>query len=65
MASVVRIAEVIAQTGLPRSSLYEQVKKGTFPKPIRLGARSVGWRVKDVEAWIASRPQGGSWYVAE
>jgi prophage regulatory protein len=65
MASVARITEVMAQTGLPRSSLYAQVKLGTFPKPIKLGARSVGWRVEDVEAWIATRPQGGSWLETE
>jgi prophage regulatory protein len=56
MASVARIAEVMAQTGLPRSSLYAKVKAGTFPKPIKLGTRSVGWRVDDIEGWIATRP---------
>jgi prophage regulatory protein len=61
MTSVIRIAEVVTQTGLPRSSLYAQVKRGDFPRPIKLGARSVGWRVDDVEAWIAARPEGGSW----
>lgn len=61
MASVIRIAEVVAQTGLPRSSLYAQVKRGDFPPPIKLGARAVGWRVEDVEAWIAARPEAGSW----
>ena len=65
MASIARIAQVMAQTGLPRSSLYTQVKEGKFPKPIKIGVRSVGWRVEDVEAWIAARPEGGSWYVSE
>lgn len=62
MASIVRIAEVMAQTGLPRSSLYAQVKQGQFPKPLKLGTRSVGWLAEDVDAWIASRPAGGSWH---
>ena len=61
MASIVRIAGVMARTGLPRSSLYAQVKRGDFPRPIKLGARAVGWRVEDVDAWIAARPEGGSW----
>ena len=56
MASVARISEVMAQTGLPRSSLYAQVKSGTVPRPIKLGTRSVGWRVDDIESWIAARP---------
>lgn len=61
MASVIRISEVITQTGLPRSSLYAQVRRGDFPRPIKLGTRAVGWRVEDIEAWIADRPIGGSW----
>ena len=61
MASVIRISDVITQTGLPRSSLYAKVKEGNFPRPIKLGARAVGWRVDDVEAWISARPEGGSW----
>lgn len=65
MASIARISQVIAQTGLPRSSLYAQMKEGKFPKPLKIGARSVGWRVEDVEAWIAARPEGGSWYTSE
>lgn len=65
MASIIRITEVVTQTGLPRSSLYAQVKRGDFPRPVKLGARSVGWRKEDVDAWIAARPEGGSWYVPE
>lgn len=61
MASIVRIAGVMTRTGLPRSTLYAQVKRGDFPRPIKLGVRAVGWRVEDVEAWIAARPQGGTW----
>lgn len=61
MASVIRISDVITQTGLPRSSLYAQVRRGDFPRPIKLGARSVGWRTEDIDAWIAARPGGGSW----
>ena len=30
--------QVEARTGLSRSSIYQKVAEGTFPKPIRLGA---------------------------
>jgi prophage regulatory protein len=39
-------------TGLSRSSIYLRVAQGTFPKQVSLGARAVGWRESDVEAWI-------------
>jgi prophage regulatory protein len=61
MASIKRVPAVLVQTGLSRSSLYAKVKGGDFPRPIKLGARSVGWRTEDIDAWIAARPEGGSW----
>jgi len=41
---------------LSRSTIYANVKAGTFPSPIRIGARAVAWRLADVEAWLEARP---------
>ncbi|MBA3599419.1 MAG: AlpA family phage regulatory protein [Methylibium sp.] len=41
---------------LSRSTIYANVKAGTFPAPIRIGARAVAWRLADVEAWLEARP---------
>jgi prophage regulatory protein len=41
--------------GIGRSTLYAWVADGEFPRPVRLGARAVGWRESDVSAWLASR----------
>ena len=30
-------------------------KMGKFPKRIKIGERRVGWRLSDVEAWLAER----------
>jgi prophage regulatory protein len=30
-------------------------KSGKFPKRIKIGERRVGWRLSDVEAWLAER----------
>ena len=62
MTNLERLPSVVLRTTLSRSHLYALMKEGKFPKPIKLGARSVGWRVDEVEAWIAARPEGGSWY---
>lgn len=35
-----------------RTSFLNRVKDGTYPQPIRLGARSVAWRVSDIRALI-------------
>lgn len=53
--NILRREEVERVTGLPRSSLYERIKKGDFPKPIKLSAKSVGWLETEVAAWQKSR----------
>lgn len=54
---IIRREEVKHRTGLPFSSLYERVKAGTFPAPIRLGvgAKAAGWVKAEVDAWIAKQ----------
>ncbi len=39
-------------TGLSRSTIYELIKKGQFPKPIKLTERAVAWSRADVLAWV-------------
>lgn len=34
-------------------------KQGKFPRRIQIGERRVGWRLADVEAWLAAREQSG------
>ena len=50
---IIRRDEVSKLTGLARATIYKKVADGSFPAPIRLGARSVGWRLSDVIAWLA------------
>lgn len=52
---ILRRPQVTARTGFPRSTLYLKIARGEFPKPIKLGARAVGWLASDVEAFIAAR----------
>jgi prophage regulatory protein len=42
------------KTGLSKSSLYEKIASGEFPKPVRLGtdAKSVAWPEHEVDQWI-------------
>ena len=52
---ILRRPEVERVTGLSRSSIYEWMRRGEFPQPVALGARLVGWRQRDIAAWIAAR----------
>lgn len=49
---ILRLKRVIELTGLGRTSIYNRVKNGTFPKQISLGGRAVGWLAAEVEAWV-------------
>lgn len=53
--SILRRKQVEFRTGLSRSTIYLRMKNGTFPKPINLGARAVGWLENEIEAWLISR----------
>jgi prophage regulatory protein len=52
---LIRIAAVKSMTGISKSHIYLLASEGDFPKPIKLGERSVAWVQEEVEAWIASR----------
>lgn len=48
--------KVLQRTGITgNSTLYYLIEKGLFPRPVKLGKRSVGWKKSDVDAWIDSR----------
>ena len=49
---IVRLPEVVARTGLSRSTIYVRLADGAFPKPVQLGARAVGWIEAEVDEWI-------------
>ena len=51
-AVVLRLPEVVRRTGLSRSTLYNRIAAGAFPRPLRLGDRSVGWLESEVDDWI-------------
>jgi prophage regulatory protein len=52
---IIRITEVSSKTGMSRSSIYERVKDGSFPSPIKITNHAVGWIEKEVEDWITHR----------
>ena len=53
---ILRITRVSDDTGLRPSTIYQKVREGVFPKPIKLTKRSSGW-YSDEQAWIDGRPR--------
>ena len=51
-----RLPAVLKATGLGRSTVYRMVAEHTFPAPVKLAKRAVGWRHDDVQQWTMGRP---------
>lgn len=55
---IMRLPEVMAATGYKRSSIYNFMREGDFPKARQLGARAVGWDSLEIQEWICSKLGG-------
>ena len=44
---------------LGESTIWEKVRKGEFPQPIRLSSRLTVWRIEDINTWMNSKNEGG------
>ena len=61
-SGLVRLAGLIQTPKAPgnplpfsAATLWRHVKNGTFPAPVKLGAKTTAWRVSDVRAWLAAQ----------
>lgn len=52
---IMRLPTVLALIGLSKASVYRFMDAGTFPRPIKLGVRAVGWIATDAENWILEK----------
>lgn len=52
---LLRLPRVEEETTLKKPTIYAGIKAGTFPAPIKTGARSVAWLQSDIQNWIDGR----------
>lgn len=64
--TILRRKQVEHRTGLSRSTIYAKLRQNpkrpadfdpTFPRPIAVGAKAVGWIEAEVEAWLSAQIQ--------
>lgn len=62
--TILRRKQVEARTGLSRSSIYARLRHNpkrpgdydpTFPKPVSVGAKAVGWVEGEIDAWLTAQ----------
>lgn len=54
---LIRFPEVIKRTSKSRASIYVDVDRGTFPKPVKLGPRSVAFFEDEINQWLEDLAQ--------
>ncbi len=53
---VIRVGDVAKKVGLCRSTIYDAIKRGTFPEPSKLtSGRAIGWLESEIDEWIAKQ----------
>ncbi len=55
MQKLLRLPQVIERTALRRSTIYEMMAVGRFPRPVKLNLRSNGWLESEIGDWVATR----------
>lgn len=62
--TILRRKQVEVRTGLSRSTIYAKLRHNpkrpgdfdpTFPQPISIGAKSVGWIESELDAWLTAQ----------
>ncbi|WP_371731819.1 helix-turn-helix transcriptional regulator [Ruegeria sp. HKCCA6707] len=52
-----RRTEVEEITGLSRSTIYDMMNRGEFPRPVRLTTKAVRWPESLIRGWLENRPE--------
>jgi prophage regulatory protein len=53
--NILRLKDVMARTGLSRSTIYAYIADKKFPKPFKIGERAVGWYEHEIDQWVSCR----------
>lgn len=62
--TIIRRKQVEARIGLSRAAIYAKLRRNpkrpsyydpTFPKPVSVGARAVGWIEAEIDAWLTAQ----------
>lgn len=55
-----RLLTVKGLVGMGRTTIYEKIKEGSFPRPISIGDRSVAWDSEAIDRWIENKISEGT-----
>ncbi|HMP11180.1 AlpA family transcriptional regulator [Hydrogenophaga sp.] len=50
-----RLPQVKGRTGASKSLIYQLIREGKFPRPVKIGTRAVAWTESSIDQWQAER----------
>jgi prophage regulatory protein len=57
---LIRIDNVCAVTGLSVPTIYRLMRKGAFPRPVKITASARAWKLSEIIAWVETREREGA-----
>ena len=55
---LLKLNAVLSVTSISKTTLYELIRAGEFPQPLRITPQASRWRADEIDAWIESRERG-------
>jgi prophage regulatory protein len=52
---ILRRWQVQDTVGLSRATIYQMMREGRFPKPVKISVRAVGWIEHEIQEWLMKR----------
>ncbi|EBX0144481.1 AlpA family transcriptional regulator [Salmonella enterica subsp. enterica serovar Typhimurium] len=53
--NLIRMSEVLNRTTYGKSWIYKLISQGRFPKPVKIGERSIAFIESEIDEWINQR----------
>jgi predicted DNA-binding transcriptional regulator AlpA len=57
--TIVNISEAAKKISLSKDTWRPNVSTGIAPAPVKIGARRIGWRQTDIDAWLCGKRDWG------
>ena len=52
---LISLKDVMTRTALSKSTIYQLIKDGGFPKSVNITTRRVAWLVHEIDNWLSER----------
>ena len=52
---LISLKDVVTRTALSKSTIYQLIKDGAFPKQRAITTRHVAWLAHEIDSWLSER----------